>query len=396
MSGSIRKSAALILAAAACARAADYFPPPDSAGGWRVATPVNPRALDRAFDFVRASSKNGGLLVVHRGRLVYERYFGLGARESTPNTASCGKSFTSIAAGILMSEHPDLFPDGLDQRVYSPRYLPDAAFPLSDPAKAEIRLGQLLSMTAGIRGNNPGYVRGKTVTLAPAGPDGWIASTDEVAAGKEEGALNAVTLWTRPGEGYSYSTASIHLASMLVRKIAGMELQEYVRQRIAGPLGWGRWGWGYQRPEVNHTPGGGGIALRATDMLRFAYLLLREGRWNGRQVIPAAYVQACRRPSRYNPHYPFTLGFNVNSDGHVAGAPRDAFWKSGSGGHCFYVAPSLGLAFWKLGGRDEQYDPANTGLALPAGVATRRDWKPPTGGEGAEKTLELVVAAVRD
>jgi CubicO group peptidase (beta-lactamase class C family) len=396
MSGTTRTSAALILAAAACARADDYFPPPDSAGGWRVAQPANPRALDRAFDFVRASTRNGGLLVVHRGRLVYERYFGLGSRESTPNTASCGKAFTSIAAGILMDEHPDLFPDGLDQRVYSPRYLPEAAFPLSDPAKADIRLGQLLSMTAGIRGNNPGYVRGQTVTLEPAGPDGWIAATDEVAAGKKDGPLNAVTLWTRPGEGYSYSTASIHLASMLVRKIAGMELQEYVRRRIAGPLGWGSWGWGYRRPEVNHTPGGGGIALRATDMLRFAYLLLREGRWNGRQVIPAAYVQACRRLSRYNPHYPFTLGFNVNGDGHVAGAPRDAFWKTGSGGHCFYVVPSLDLAVWKLGGRDEQYDPANTGLPLPAGVAPRQGWKPPAGGEGAEKTLELVAAAVRD
>jgi len=358
---------------------------------------MDPSTLDKAFDFVRASTKNGGLLVARHGWLVYERYFGLGDRDAAPNTASCGKSFTSVAAGILIGEHPDLFPDGLDQKVFSPRYLPASAFPLSDPAKSEIRLGQLLSMSAGIRGNNPGYIGGKTVMLSPAGPDGWIASTDEVAAGKTGGALNAIALWSRPGEGYSYSTASIHLASMIVRRISGMELQDFVSDRLASPLGWGRWGWGYRRPEVRHTPGGGGIALRATDMLRFAYLLLHEGRWKDRQVIPAEYVRACGRLSRYNPHYPFTLAFNVNGDGHVAGAPRDAFWKTGSGGHCFYVVPSLDLVIWKLGGRDEQYDPANTGLPLPAHAVPRTGWTPTSDPDaGVEKTLQIVISAVRD
>ena len=51
------------------------------------------------------------MLVVHRGWLVYERYFGLGDREATPNLASVGKSVTSVAAGILMAEEPKRFPD---------------------------------------------------------------------------------------------------------------------------------------------------------------------------------------------------------------------------------------------------------------------------------------------
>src|SRR2546422_8821234 len=92
-----------------------------SSSRWRVAqradirrlAGLEPQSLDRAFDFVRASTKNGGLLVARHGWLVYERYFGLGDREAAPNTASCGKSFTSMSAGILMGEHPDLFPDGL-------------------------------------------------------------------------------------------------------------------------------------------------------------------------------------------------------------------------------------------------------------------------------------------
>jgi len=397
----------MLLASPACAE--DYFPRPDREGGWRrPASPaqarrgagMDPRKLDEVLAFIQGSTKHGGLLVARNGWLVYEKYFGRGNREATVNTASCGKAFTSIAVGILMAERPELFPDGLDQKVFTPRYFPAAAFPLSDPARAEIKLGQLLAMTGGIRGNNPGYVHGKEVTLDPAGPDGWPACVDGVALGKTGGEQNTISLWTRPGDGYSYATSSVHLASILLRHLAGVELEQFVEERLAKPMGWGKWGWGYRRSELSHTCGGGGIAPRATDMLRFAYLLLRDGRWNGRQLVPAAYVRHCGRRSPYNPHYPYSLQFEVNEDGHVAGAPRAAFWKMGSGGHCFYVVPSLDLVVYKLGGRDEQYDPKNTGLPpLPESVfrydGSRENWKRTVEERtAARRTLEMVVAAI--
>lgn len=94
---------------------------------------MDKKGLDEAFAIAEASTRNGGLLVVRRGWLVYERYFGKGRRDATPNLASCGKSFTSIAVGMLISERPELFPDGLDQKVFTPHYLPAEAFPLTDP-----------------------------------------------------------------------------------------------------------------------------------------------------------------------------------------------------------------------------------------------------------------------
>jgi CubicO group peptidase (beta-lactamase class C family) len=360
-----------------------YFPPPDAEGGWRERPD---RRYDAVFEYVKTTTKHGGLLIARDGWLVYERYFGKGDREATPNTASIGKSYTSIALGILLHERPEAFPDGLDTKVFTPRYLPGEA--LNDPGKREIRLGHLLSMSAGIRGNNPSYVRGKAVTIDPPGPDGWPATVD--------GNALATGLWCKPGEGYSYATASIHIASIVLRRVAGVELQDYLRTRIAEPLGWGPWGYGYRRPEVDHTPGGGGIAVRATDMLRFAYLLLNEGKWRDRQVVPAEYARACGRPSPYNPHYPYSYQFDINADGHVSGAPRDAFWKSGSGGHGLYIVPSMRLAFWKLGGRDEQYSRANTGLPEPPYDGSREAWKPADPADKALiRTLEMVVERSR-
>lgn len=393
-----------------------YFPPPDSTGGWRTlkegeeirrVAGMDKKKLDEAFEFIKGSTKNGGLLVLRKGWLVYEDYFGLGHREATPNLASCGKSFTSIAVGILMAEQPDLYPEGLDQKVFTPAYFPPEAFPLSDPRKKDIKLGQLLAFTAGIRGNNPSYVNGKQTTIDPVGPDGWQAKVEAFALGKRDGVFgktpfSTATLWCHPGEGYSYASSSIHLASIMLRHVAGMELQAYVEKHLARPLGWGRWGYGYKyATEVTHTPGGGGIALRATDMLRFGYLLLNEGRWNDEQIVPAEYVRLCARKSLYNPHYPYSLQFNVNTDGDIPELPRDAFWKGGSGGHALYVVPSLDLVVWKLGGRDEQYSPNNTGLApSPASqeqIIPRKTWKETVDKETAvRKTLQMVIESINE
>jgi len=236
-----------------------YYPPPDSEGGWRQlkssrkvrkVTNVDVEGLESAFEYVKGNTKNGGLLVVRRGHLIYENYFGKGHREATPNQGSCGKSFTSLAVGVLMDEYPELFPKGLDQEVFRTSHLPPSAFPLADKRKADITLGQLLSFSAGIRGNNPCYVNGEQVEIDPPGPDGWQGMEDDRALGRLEETFfdgrpfSAKTLWCDPGGGYSYATASIHIASMMVRHIAERELEQYLRDRVAPVLGWGAWSFG--------------------------------------------------------------------------------------------------------------------------------------------------------
>lgn len=396
--------------AALGAAASSYFPPPDAEGGWRTAggaaevrrvSGMNAARLDEAFEYVKGTSKHGGLLVVRHGWLVYERYFGRAHRNANANHASIGKSFTSVAVGVLLAERPDLFPEGLDQKIFTPRYMPRSAFPLTDERKRDIRLGQLLAMTAGIRGNNPGYVRGREVTLDPPGPDGWEASIDEMAFGKAGGKLNTKTLWCDPGEGYSYATSSAHLASIVLRHVTGQELEQYVQQKLAGPMGWGRWGWGNKAKNRDHTQGGGGIAPRPADMLRFGYLLLGGGRWGNSQLVPEAYARHCGRPSPYNPHFDYSLQFNVNGNGFWPAVPRDAFWKTGSGGFCIYVVPSLDLVVYKMAGRDDQYNPANTGVepAPESGFqydGSREGWGPAVSRKEDvyRKALELVVTAI--
>jgi CubicO group peptidase (beta-lactamase class C family) len=356
--------------------------------------------LDQAWEFTRRCSGNAGLLVVRRGHLVLEKYAGRAQRNVNPDMASTGKAFTSIACGIMLSEFKAKIPDGLDQKVFTPAYLPEA-FPLDDQRKAGITLGQLLCMTAGYHGEgaSPGVVRGAVVPLDRV-PGQDIRNLDESSL--------RTPLWTDPGAGYSYSSPSPHIASIVLRHVTGRELPDYIGARLAEPMGWGPWGYCLHRGDFTmpHANGAGSTALHATDVLRFAYCLLHQGNWNGRQLVPAEYVARCNKPSPYNPHTPFSLQFEHNADGHIAGAPRDAFFKSGAGGFCLYVVPSLDLVLYKMGGSGGQYDPALTGLPQPAPDTSRDDWKPiprtpfhdgSLGGEdGLRRVLEMVCAAVVD
>ena len=109
----LARAFALLLAGSTLALAAGpraYFPPPDSAGGWRTLTgpatirktaQVDTAKLDAAFDYIQQTSQHGGLLVVRHGYLVYERYFGRGHREALPELASCGKAFTRDRKSVV-------------------------------------------------------------------------------------------------------------------------------------------------------------------------------------------------------------------------------------------------------------------------------------------------------
>ena len=395
---------------AQASRAADsYFPPPDRAGGWReakTAAEVRDLAgmdlakLEPAYEVTQRSTAHGGLVVVHGGYLCFERYFGRAGRNVNPDMASTGKAFCSIACGIMLQEYKDKIPEGLDTKVFTETYLPEA-FPLNDPRKAEIRLGHLLCMTAGYWGEGgapSGYVKGQPPQSFKPVPGQNIRDLDQSS-------LN-VPLWCAPGAGYSYSSPAPHIASMVLRRVTGMDLKDYLHERLAKPQGWGAWDYCLHRGDfvMPHANGAGSTAIHATDVMRFGYCLARGGKWQDQQLVPADYIKLCHTWSPYNEHTPYSLQWEHNADGHVAGAPADAIWKSGAGGFCLYVVPSLDLVIYKMGGNTGQYDPTFTRIPQPEPRTDRDDWKPipgtafhegSLGGSSLWRVLEMVCAAVR-
>ncbi len=347
-----------------------YFPRAESEGGWRMLTKaeeirdvagMDVQKLDEAWEYVKSLDGDSSLLVVRHGWFCYEKYLGEVTPTSNHDMHSCGKAFTGVAVSILMDEKPDLFPQKLDQLVYDPKYLPDDAFPLTDPRKAKIKLGQLLSNTSGVRGNNPCFGPSSKLNIEPAGPDGSFP--DHVAFGKAEWqGTSAETLWTEPGGGYSYASGGVVILGAVVRKLSGMEVAQYMGEKVFAPIGWEGWRWYDNPPEPDgsrHTKCQGGIEPRPRDALRFGYLLLHLGKWRDRQIIPRGYAEMMRKPSPYNPHY---LGYGllvvINPDGKkMPSAPRDTYGAAGAANNHILVVPSLDMVVVRIGGNGRTNEP---------------------------------------
>src|ERR1700683_366255 len=89
----------------------------------------------------------------------------------------------------------------------------------------------------------------RRLDLAPRRP----APHDQGTAASRAG------LWTDPGEGYAYASGSPHVASIVLRHLTGMEMQQYIAEKLATPMGFGSWGYALHRNgnTLPHTPGGG-------------------------------------------------------------------------------------------------------------------------------------------
>ena len=300
-----------------------------------------------------------GLLVVRHGYLVFERYFGRANRNANPDMASTGKAFTSIACGIMLREFRDKLPEGLATKVFTEKYLPEA-FPLDDPRMAEITLGQLLCMTGGYWGEGQaptGIVAGKVTALQPK-PGQNIRDLDMSSL--------RVPLWTEPGAGYSIVAFAAH-ASIMLRHVTGMELG--LHQRAAGEAdGLGRMGLLFAPRRFHYAARQWRRKHGAPRDRRAALRLCLPHGGKGHHLVPGlhrplqqALAMESARPSRCN---------SSTADGHVAGAPQDAFYKSGPAAG---ISSSLrSIVIYKLGGKDAHMTGAHWHSAARTKPRTRQ------------------------
>ncbi len=95
-----------------------------------------------------------------------------------------------------------------------------------------------------------------------------------------------------PGTNFTYNTLGSHILSMIVEKKTGEQLRDYLHTRLFKPLGLDKPAW----DEVQGASAGGwGLHLNTDEMLRFGRLLLQGGAWEGRQLIPSAFLKDATR-----------------------------------------------------------------------------------------------------
>jgi CubicO group peptidase (beta-lactamase class C family) len=180
-----------------------------------------------------------------------------------------------------------------------------------------------------------------------------------------------------PGEQAVYCSGQPNLAAGVVARAAGRPLPELMHDLLGAPLQMGR----YYMPltPLGDAYGGGGVRFRLRDFARVGEMYLREGRWNGRQVLAPAWVQRATSPLyemgtlRYG-FYWYVIEYPYR------GRTLRAFYAGGNGGQTLMVIPELDMVVALFAGNyaDTPRTLAYQRTVVPRDILPAVDAEPPS------------------
>lgn len=219
-----------------------------------------------------------GLVILHQGQLVHESYYLGTGPEDLRISWSMAKSFLASLFGVVMAEGKI---ESLDDPVV--KYAPA----LKGTAYEPDTIRDVLTMSSGVKFNEDYFdfwsdinKMGRVLALG--------GSMDGFAEGLKarDGA---------PGAAWHYVSIDTHVIGMVIRGATGRGIVDLMNEKIIGPLGLEAAPYyvtdGYGEPFVL-----GGLNLRTRDYARMGQMILQKGNWQGRQVVPADWVEAMTRP----------------------------------------------------------------------------------------------------
>ncbi|MFC7736184.1 serine hydrolase domain-containing protein [Roseomonas sp. GCM10028921] len=164
--------------------------------------------------------------------------------------------------------------------------------------------------------------------------------------------------WPRPlaapGEHWEYNDVRVNVLSLALLRRFGRALPDVWRERVMNPIGASPdWRWeGYRTSVVDvggepvtSVPGGGhwggGIVTHAEDQARLGLLMLNDGVWEGRRILPEGWVAESGKPVALHPDY--GLLWWLNRSGRFPKADRDSLFAVGAGGNTIWIEPATRL-----------------------------------------------------
>jgi CubicO group peptidase (beta-lactamase class C family) len=224
-----------------------------------------------------------GIVVLHRGKIVYERYFGALTHDRPHIAFSVTKSLFGTLAAMLIDEGV------LDRSAKVSHYIPE----LARSGYGDATIGQLLDMTAAVDfvenyNGSPmmdayGYAIGAELRpFTGSGPRSLYAFLPDIA---KQGAH---------GKQFRYCTPNVDVIGWVIARVTGKSPAVVLSERIWSRIGAEDDGY-FQVDEAGAPLAGFSFNARLRDLARFAELMRLDGKLNGKQIVPAAVVEEIRR-----------------------------------------------------------------------------------------------------
>ena len=283
------------------------------------------------------------IVVLHRGRIVEERYFN-GMKASTAHLMfSASKAMTGLMAATLIQE------GRLDEKAKVGSLIPE----LADSAWAGASVRQVLDMTDGVQFTEI-YNDPSSDVFRYIGSMGWAPKLRQ--PGSPEGILAMLptlkNLQVEPrGTAFRYRSPATDVSGWIAARTAGQSISNWLEQRLWSRLGMEQDARMMLDPMANEVTFAGMIAA-PRDLARLGQLLLQRGRWGDAQVLPAALTDELTRggdTQAFAVGGPKTRsGWSYRSQWWVNPAAPRSFAALGAFGQMLYVFPEAETVVVKL------------------------------------------------
>jgi len=233
------------------------------------------------IDFLNAAGKSRtefhSFMFLRHGKVIAECWWDPYKPELRHTLYSTSKSFTATAVGFAVSEKRL----SVNDKVIS--FFPDELPDTVSPFLSDMTVKDLLSMSAG-QDPDPTF---KTVV----NDTNWVK------------AFLATPVVHDPGTKFLYNTLATYMLSAIVQKVTGEKIIDFLKPRLFGPLSISGMDWEVDPLGIN--TGGWGLRLKTEDMAKFGQLFLQKGKWNGKQLLPASWIEeATTKKIDQNPDAP--------------------------------------------------------------------------------------------
>jgi CubicO group peptidase (beta-lactamase class C family) len=306
-----------------------------------------------------AAIHTDGLCVLHRGRIVYERYWG-GCEAHRPHIVfSVTKSFVGLLAQMLVHE------GALDESARVPHYLPE----MSGTAYDTATIRDVMDMRIGVK-YSENYAD-PAAEVWDYGRAGGMMVRAKDYAGPETlyEFLTALVQDGPHGEAFAYKTVSTEVLAWIIKRIEGKDLSAILSERI-----WSRIGTeedAYFAIDIAGTEvGGGGLNATLRDLARFGEMMRNGGTAGGHQIVPQAVIDDIRfngSPEAFAPAGYVTLpGWSYRNMWWISNNAHGAYMARGIYGQNVYIDPKAEMVIARLGSHSIAANTATDPLVLPA------------------------------
>lgn len=303
-----------------------------------------------------------GIVVLHKGRVVYERYAGALRPEGQHISMSVTKSFFGTLGAMLVAEGK------LDENAPVSKYVPE----LKDSAFGDATIRQVLDMRTGLKYSenylDPNaeiwqHTRAGDVLPRPPGYQGPQTFYEFLQTVKKEG---------EHGGPFAYKTVNSDALGWVIRRATGQSIGQLMSERIWSRMGAEQDAY-FTVDSVGNEFAGGGLNAGLRDMARFGEMMRNQGRFNGQQIIPAAVVQDIAKGGDKTAFpqasFPTLPGWSYRNMWWVSNNEHGAYSARGIHGQAIYIDPKAEMVIARYASHPMPNNPFNDPTSLPAYMA---------------------------